>query len=132
MTTAPAPELLAEALKKAAVAWVSCGGAAARPVWCLPIEGKLYTVVGPGEQPDPGLSRDHAPLITLRGDHGGAILTFTATATPVEPGGERWDDLVGQISGKRLNLSGTDDTAARWAAECVVYELAPPSVGEGD
>ena len=124
MTTAPAPELLAEAVKKAALAWISCGGADPRPVWAVPIDGKLYTVVGPGEQPDPGLTRDRNPLVTLRGDHGGAILTVAATAARVEPGGERWDELVGQLSAKRLNLPGTDETAARWASECAVYELS--------
>lgn len=130
MTTAPAPELLAEAVKKAAVAWISCGGADPRPVWVVPIDGRLYTVVGPREQPDPGLSRDRTPLVTLRGDHGGAIVTYPATASRVEPGGETWDELVTQLAAKRLNLPGTDDTAARWAAECAVYELAPPPSGD--
>lgn len=131
MTTAPAPELLAEAVKKAAVAWISCGGADPRPVWVVPIDGKLYTVVGPREQPDPGLTRDRNPLVTLRGDHGGAIVTFTADASRLDPDGEQWDELVGQLSGKRLNLSTTDETATRWASECGVYELAPPA-GDGE
>lgn len=123
MTTAL---LIAEAVKKAAVAWI--GG---RPLWCTPVGDALATVVGPGEQPDPGLTAPTVP-VTLRGDHGGAIVTFPATVTRLEPGGERWDEVVPTLTQKRLNLPGTDDTLARWASECAVYTLTPPVEAAAD
>lgn len=115
MTTA----LIAEAVKKAAVAWI--GG---RPLWCVPVGEELATVVGPREQPDPGLTASTVD-VTLRGDHGGAIVTFPARVERLAPGGERWEEVVPTLTQKRLNLPGTDDTAARWAAECAVYVLTP-------
>ena len=123
--TSPSPELLAEAVKKAALAWVACGGAAARPVWCVPVEGVLYTVIGPGEQPDPGLAACPTPRVSLRGDHGGVIVTYPVRVERVEPGGEKWAELMPVLTAKRLNLPGTDETEARWAAECAVYGLVP-------
>lgn len=46
--------------------------------------------------------------------------------TRIEPGGPEWDAVAPQLAAKRLNAPGsTDETAARWAAACRVYRLAP-------
>jgi hypothetical protein len=108
------------------VAWLATPGTGAYPVWCLWLDGFLYVVSGPGEQPAPGLAGAAAMEVTARGDHGGRIVTWPATVTRVEPGGEEWDRVVPQLAGKRLNASGgVQETVSRWAAGCVVSRLAP-------
>jgi len=114
--------LVDEAMKKAAIVWLGRSG---QPVCCLWIDGALYVVHGPGEQPAPALGAGTVE-VTVRGDHGGRILTWPATVEPVEPGSERWDAVAPQLAGKRLNAGGTtEQTLARWAASCVVSRLIP-------
>jgi hypothetical protein len=123
--------LVDEAMKKAAVAWLSGPDGRRYAVWCLWLDGALYVVSGPGEQPAPGLTESptvEAPTIEVsaRGDHGGRILTWPAEVGRVEPGSEEWTRVVPQLAGKRLNASGrAEETAARWAAECTVHRLSP-------
>jgi len=117
--------LVEEAMKKAAIVWLSTGG---RPygVWCLWVDDALYVVSGPGEQPAPGLAEATGALVTARGDHGGRIVTWPAAVSRLAPGTPEGDTVTAQLAGKRLNASGTvEETAARWAAECVVSRLAP-------
>ncbi len=125
---APAP-LILEAMKKAAVAWLSglpgqpAGHRA--PVWCSWLGDALYVVSGPGEQPVPGLSDAAHCEVSARGDNGALIVTWPAEVTRVEPGGAEWDRVVGQVIGKRLNLPPGDDTARRWAHDCTLSRLVP-------
>jgi hypothetical protein len=118
--------LIEEAMKKAAVAWLTPPASATCPVWCLWLDDSLYVVSGPGEQPAPGLAGAGTVQVTARGDHGGRIVTWPATGTRVEPGSEEWDRVVPQLAGKRLNApGGAQETASRWAADCLVTRLAP-------
>jgi len=111
--------LIEEAVKKAAIAWL-----AGRAVWCAWLGDALYVISGPGEQ-SAGLDAA-TTTVTLRGDHGGRIVTWPATATAVAPGGEEWDKVAPQLAAKRLNSSGgTDEVVARWAADCTLYALRP-------
>ncbi|MGA8115780.1 MAG: hypothetical protein WCA46_19135, partial [Actinocatenispora sp.] len=124
----PSPEppspLITEAMRKAAVVWLS--GLPGQPegrdaaVWCAWLTDALYVVSGPGEQRAPGLAVATDCRVTGRGDNGARIVTWPATVTPVEPGGEEWARVVPLLVGKRLNLPTTEDTPARWAAECTV------------
>ncbi|HKS99509.1 MAG TPA: hypothetical protein VJT31_08270 [Rugosimonospora sp.] len=118
--------LVEETMKKAAIAWLSTPAGTPCPVWCLWLDGCLYVVSGPGEQPAPGLVGAAEVGVTARGDHGGRVVTWPARVSPVEPGGEEWERVVPQLAGKRLNAPGSaTGTAARWAAECVVSRLEP-------
>ncbi len=118
--------LVDEAMKKAAVAWIAVAGQPPLALWCLPLAGSLYLVSGPGEQSAPGIADAAEASVTLRGDHGGRIVTWTAEVGRVEPGTEEWDTVVPQLAGKRLNAPGTAEAlAGRWAAECVVTRLTP-------
>lgn len=111
--------LVDEAGKKAAIAWL-----AGRAAWCAWFDDALYVVSGPGEQ-DLGELRSGVE-VTLRGDHGGRIVSWSAAVTRVEPGGEEWEKVAPQLAGKRLNASGgTDEVVARWTAECALYALRP-------
>jgi hypothetical protein len=118
--------LVEEAMKKAAIAWISVGGAPARALWCLPAEGALWVVTGPGEQAAPGLDSASQVLVTLRGDHGGRIVTWPATVSRLDPASDTWTELAPQLAGKRLNAPvAAAALVERWAAECAVYRLAP-------
>ncbi|MEV0454364.1 hypothetical protein [Catellatospora methionotrophica] len=118
--------LVEEAAKKAAVAWVSVGGGLARAVWCLPQDGRLHVVVGPGEQELPGLAEATAATVTLRGDHGGAVVTYPARVERIAPGGEAWAAVAVTLAGKRLNSPGTAEALAeRWGRECALVALIP-------
>lgn len=118
--------LVAEATKKAAVAWVAAGGEPARALWCMGVDEALWLVTGPGEQAAPGLAPGGEALVSLRGDHGGRIVTWPAQVTRVDPGNEEWSQTVPQLAGKRLNAPlDAAGLTARWAAECAVWRLIP-------
>jgi hypothetical protein len=119
--------VLDEAIKKAAVAWVSVGDGPALGVWCMPLDGSLYVVSGPGEQTAPGLGEVSRAAVTLRGDHGGRIVTWVAAVERLAPGTEAWETVAPQLAGKRLNASGTaESVVARWAGSgCAVVRLTP-------
>jgi hypothetical protein len=123
---APGP-LIEEATKKAAIAWISVPGQpGSTPVWCLWQGGALFVVSGTGEQPAPGLAEAATATVTLRGDHGGRVVSWPAEVSTVDPKGEEWSAVVPQLTAKRLNASGgAEQVAARWAAECVVSRLTP-------
>src|SRR5262245_35765988 len=88
------PPLIEEAMKKAAVAWLGVGDREGVAVWCLWIEGALYLVSGPGEQPAPGLADASAAVVTVRGDHGGRIVTWPATVSRVAPDAPLWETVA--------------------------------------
>jgi hypothetical protein len=121
-----------EAIKKAALAWVSVGGGPALALWCMPLDGALVVVSGPGEQAAPGLVDAAEASVTLRGDHGGRIVTWSAVVERIAPGTEDWDAVAPQLAGKRLNASGTAETVvARWAdTDCAVVRLTPADTAE--
>jgi hypothetical protein len=122
--TAP---LVEEAVKKAAVAWVSVGDGPALGLWCLPLDGSLLVVCGPGEQSAPGLAEAATATVRLRGDTGGLIVVFEATVERLDPAGTDWAAVAPQLATKRLNASGTaEDLVARWAGSgCAVVRLTP-------
>jgi hypothetical protein len=118
--------LVDEAIKKAAVAWVAVTGQPPLALWCLPLDGALYLVSGPGEQSAPGIEDATEASVTLRGDHGGRIVTWSAEVSRVEPGTEKWGSVVPQLAAKRLNAPGPAEAlAARWADECLITRLTP-------
>ncbi|GAA4247160.1 hypothetical protein GCM10022255_021920 [Dactylosporangium darangshiense] len=64
--------------------------------------------------------------VSLRGDHGGRIVTFPAEVSRIAPDDEAWAELVPQLAGKRLNgAGGAEDLARAWAERCVVCRLTP-------
>jgi hypothetical protein len=117
--------LVSEAMKKAAIAWLTAGDNEPYAVWCLWIDDSLYVVTGPGEQPAPGLADASEVAVTARGDHGGRIVTWPARVERVDPAGEAWATVVPQLTAKRLNAESADAMAQRWARECAVCRLVP-------
>nr|QLJ99183.1 hypothetical protein HZU44_03135 [Micromonospora carbonacea] len=130
-----AVKLVDEAVKKAAVAWVGVVGGPGRALWCVPSEGSLLVVSGPGEQAAPGLAEATEARVTLRGDHGGRIVTWPARVTRLAPGTEEWTALAPTVAAKRLNAPGpTADLVARWVTDgCALVRLTPagdPAAGD--
>ena len=118
--------VVAEVMKKVAVAWVSVDSGPAYAVWCLTVDDALYVVSGTGEQPAPGLATASAAAVTARGDHGGRIVTWPVTVARVLPDSGEWETVAPQLATKRLNATGTAEAlVARWAAECAINRLAP-------
>jgi hypothetical protein len=116
-----------EAIKKAAVAWVAVGDGPALGLWCMPLDGALIVVSGPGEQSAPGLAEASTATVRLRGDTGGLIVIWDAVVERLVPGTEDWTTVAPQLAGKRLNAAGTaQDVVARWAETgCAVVRLTP-------
>lgn len=119
--------LVDEATKKAAVAWVRVPGGPALALWCVPLDGALLVVSGPGEQTAPGLAGATEAEVTLRGDHGGRIVTWPARVTRIAPGGAEWATAAPLVAAKRLNASGSAaELVERWAATgCALSRLEP-------
>jgi len=119
--------LIEEAAKKAAIAWLSVPGVGTDYlVWTTWLDGALYVVSGPEEQAAPGLAEAGRVDVSLRGDHGGRIVTWVADVSTVDPGGPEWTEVAPQLAGKRLNAPGTtDETVQRWAAANVLSKLTP-------
>ncbi len=119
--------VLDEAMKKAALAWISVDGGPALALWCLPLDASLIVVSGPGEQFAPGLGEATQATVRLRGDTGGLIVTAEMAVERLKPGTEQWATIAPQLAAKRLNSAGSaDEVAARWAATgCAVVQLTP-------
>jgi hypothetical protein len=117
--------LVVEAMKKAAIAWLTVGELPAYAVWCLWVDDALYVVSGPDEQPAPGLARASVATVTARGDHGGRIVSWPAAVSRLEPGSELWTTVVPQLTAKRLNSTAGAELEQHWAAGCVVNRLVP-------
>src|SRR5688500_12340287 len=113
--------LIEEAARKAAVAWLHVPGAEpAYLVWCAWVGDALYVVSGKGEQDAPGLAGAGRAHVSLRGDHGGRIITWPAEVSVVAPGTPAWLEVATQLAGKRLNSpGGAEETLRRWAESAV-------------
>ncbi len=119
--------LVAEAMKKAAIIWVSTAAdQPPYPLWCFPIDDALYLVTGGDEQPAPGLTGVDVATVSARGDHGGRIVSWQARVEPVVPGSETWTEATPALAGKRLNASGTVDAlVTKWSTAATVLRLVP-------
>ncbi len=119
--------VVTEAMKKAAVAWVTVADGHALALWCMPLEGALYVISGPGEQAAPGLAEATTAEVTLRGDHGGRIVTMATEVRRLVAGSEEWGTIAPQVAGKRLNAPGTAEAlVAAWQERgCALVALTP-------
>lgn len=127
--------LVQEASRRAAVAWVAADDQPAVALWCVPHEDALYVVTGPGEQEAPGLAAGVPATVTLRGDHGGRIVTWPADVIRVHPDSSQWELIAPLVATRRLNATGgIAEVVRRWAAECRLYQLVPagPPLASGD
>jgi len=117
--------LVGEAMKKAAVGWLTVGDRPATAVWLTWIDGAAYLVHGGPEQPVPGLTDARDCAVSVRGEHGGRIVTWPATVERVEPGTPAWDEVAPQLASKRLNAHDPVGAPTRWADLAVISRLRP-------
>src|SRR5688572_4733585 len=105
--SAPTPvhPLIAEAMRKAALAWLEVPGERATAAWLVWHDDAAYVVHGGDEQPLPGLADARECTVIVRsGDNAARIVGWPASVGTVEPGSEEWAAVVPQLLGKRLNL----------------------------
>ncbi|MFB7107874.1 hypothetical protein [Streptomyces sp. NPDC056291] len=119
--------LVEEATKKSGLIWVKGPGVPARALWHVWHDGAACVVGdGPGEQPLPGLADGAAAEVTVRSkDKGGRLVTWAARVVEVAPDTPRWQEVVAELKGKRLNAPDGEAMTARWARECRVLRLEP-------
>jgi hypothetical protein len=117
--------LIVEAMRKAAVAWLTVGERPAYAVWCLWSDDALYVVSGPGEQAAPGLAEASTAVVSARGHHGGLIVSWPAAVSRVAPGDPLWTAVVPALAAKRLNGPPAGELIGGWAADAVVSRLTP-------
>ncbi|MFG1928232.1 hypothetical protein [Cryptosporangium sp. NPDC048952] len=117
--------LIGEAMKKAAVGWLAVGDLPATAVWLAWIDDAAYVVHGGAEQPVPGLSDVPEVTVSVRGEHGGRIVSWRASVSPVGPGSPTWDEVAPQLATKRLNASDPVGAPARWAVDATISRLTP-------
>ncbi|MEV5004425.1 hypothetical protein ACIQFZ_02060 [Streptomyces sp. NPDC093064] len=119
--------LVEEATKKSGLIWVKGPGVPARALWHVWHEGAACVVGdGPGEQPLPGLADGAAAEVTVRSkDKGGRLVTWAARVVEIAPDTPRWQEVVAELKGKRLNAPDGEAMTARWARECRVLRLEP-------
>jgi hypothetical protein len=124
----PVHPLVAESMRKAALAWLTVPGERAIAAWVLWHGDALYVVHGGGEQPLPGLDTVTSCQVTVRsGDNGARIVGWQAWVSRVQPGGEEWGTVVPLLLGKRLNLPEPNGAEERWATGSTVSRLTPAS-----
>jgi len=122
--------LVAESCRASAMSWLRPDGTA-RPLlaWHVWHEDALYVVSGGHEQELPDMPAGTPVAVTVRSkDNGARLVTWTATASPVEPGSPLWDAVVPVLHAKRLNPPDGEAQPARWARESTVTRLEPTGV----
>jgi hypothetical protein len=125
--------LVEEACRKSALLWLTLPGDRPRALWHVWHEGSAYVVTGGGEQPLPGAPEAAATgataEITVRSkDKGVRLVSWQARLSPIEPGTERWDEVVPVLHANRLNAPDGEEQPARWARESLVVRLEPTGV----
>lgn len=118
--------LLDESLKKSALVWLVVDGRT-HGRWHSWLDGHLYLLTGPGEQPDPGLLAGSRTRILVRSkDDGRHLLTVDADTSVLQPTDADWATATADLAKLRLNLSHPAEAAARWAApDFTIYRLTP-------
>ncbi|WP_314171945.1 hypothetical protein [Streptomyces winkii] len=121
--------LIEEATKKSGLIWVRGPEGPSRSLWHVWHDGAVCIVGGgPLEQPLDGLGLTDGGTATVSvrsKDKGGRLVVWPARVVELEPRGERWETVVGELRSKRLNAPDFPTVAERWARECRVLRLEP-------
>ncbi|MQY03613.1 hypothetical protein [Actinomadura macrotermitis] len=120
--------LVEEAAKKSGLLWLDLPGLPQpRAAWHVWHDGSAYVLTGgDGEQPLPGLPEAERVTVIVRSkDKGGRLITFVAACERVEPGTERWDEVLPALAKERLNAPTHEGQIERWATESYVVRLTP-------
>ena len=115
----PSPTLVAEATRRSGVVWV-----AGSLLWHVWHDGAMY-VVGDGPEQHLPVGPGDRALVVVRSKaaQAGVVVEWAAQVEAVEPGTDRWDEVVPLLAAERLNAEA--ERSHRWAAECVVLRFTP-------
>lgn len=119
---------IADAMKKAAVVWITVPGRDAVAAWLGWTGEVAYLLTGPGEQALPGLADAttcQVTAVTFRAAELAHALTWVASVRRVSPDEQEWGPATTLLLTKRLNLPDQPTAVRRWAAECAVLRLEP-------
>jgi hypothetical protein len=84
-------------------------------VWHLWHDGSAYVLGGGAEQALPVSPGDDAVVVVRsKASQSGVVVTWPAEVTAVEPGTDRWDEVVPLLAAARLNAPAGAEQ--RWAA----------------
>lgn len=128
-----------KALQKSTVAWLSVPQPDARrrkrgqptgpheqAVWFVLLDGKVYVVVGPGEQRVPNLpGAPEVELIVRSKETRSRIARVPSAVRVVAPSDDLFDVVATAGLGKRLNLHDGEAALERWKSTCTLLELTP-------
>jgi hypothetical protein len=127
MDRAQLQALIAEAMKRTALVWVSYPGSdRAWPVWHVWSEGVAYVVCGGPEQPLPGIESVVEATVTARAkDSRERLVTWVADVAVEEPGSESWQSAAELLKAERLNATQGETLTQVWATESTIVRLTP-------
>lgn len=124
------PGPIDQALSKSTVTWLGVpqpdGTTANAAVWYGYENGRIYVLVGPGEQPVPGIDKaGQVRLIARSKDVQSRIGEVDCTVEVLLKGPE-WDRIARDVLvGRRLNLRDGEGALTRWRETCEIYVLTP-------
>jgi hypothetical protein len=126
--------ILAEALKKGTVVWISVpgpGGTGAHgiPAWYGLHDNRVYVLTGGSEQRIPGLAETDRAVLTARSkDLQSRVVDAEASARVIPSNDPLFDTLVPILLPRRLNLRDGEAAGDRWRKESTLVELTPSAV----
>lgn len=126
----PVDPLVATALGKAGLVWVSVGETRPQSLWHVWHDGAALVVVGGGEQPDPVGDATRVRVAVPSKDNRARLVTVLATVDEVRSDDDRWEASVFALAAQRLNTSTSVDQGAVWAAGSRVLRLVPDRAWE--
>lgn len=118
-------DLVATALGKAGLVWVSVGQARPQALWHVWHDDAALVVVGGSEQPDAVGDATRVTVAVPSKDNRARLVTFGAAVEEIRPDDERWDASVAALGPNRLNTSTSVDQSAVWAEGSRLLLLVP-------
>jgi hypothetical protein len=124
------PGPLDAALSKSTIAWLRVpqpnGESITKPIWYGYQDGRIYVLVGPGEQDIPGLGEASAVTILARSKDKQSLVAEHDCLAWVMDKDASWDRVAKDLLiGRRLNLPDGEKAMDRWKRECEIVVLAP-------
>jgi hypothetical protein len=96
------------------------------PIWYGYQDGRVFVLVGPGEQQVPGLLDATSVHLIARSKDKRSEVADVECSIEVLPKDDQWDLLARDVLiGRRLNLKDGDAAVTRWKKECEIVTLTP-------
>lgn len=124
------PGPLDASLSRSTIAWLRVrqpGGAEeTKPIWYGYEKGKVFVLVGPGEQEIPGLTEATTAVLVARSKEKQSLVAETECLSYVLDKDGEWDRIARDVMiGRRLNLTDGEKALERWRKECEMVALTP-------